>query len=186
MKPIVQVSLDVETVVEALELAEKAVRAGVDWLEVGTPLILGEGVHAVRALKERFPGTPLAVDLKIKDGDCLDMEMMAKARPDAVVVMGVAHPDTIRSVVDAPRDHGLKVSRLHARRGSQTSFVEPSGSGLHRRRPAGLEPTTHRFEVLGRACIPATSIDLLSLHLHTLFAQRHSHPCATPTLMARH
>jgi 3-hexulose-6-phosphate synthase len=37
MKPIVQVSLDVETVVEALELAEKAVRAGVDWLEVGTP-----------------------------------------------------------------------------------------------------------------------------------------------------
>jgi 3-hexulose-6-phosphate synthase len=146
MKPIVQVSLDVETVVEALELAEKAVRAGVDWLEVGTPLILGEGVHAVRALKERFPGTPLAVDLKIKDGDCLDMEMMAKARPDAVVVMGVAHPDTIRSVVDAPRDHGLKVSGYVARRGRQASVAGPSEPDLHLSLPGGGLENLHSVD----------------------------------------
>jgi 3-hexulose-6-phosphate synthase len=109
MEPIVQVSLDVETVEHALELAEVAVRAGVDWLEAGTPLILGEGLHAVRALKERFPDKPLVADLKTMDGGYLEAEMMARAGADMVVVMGVAHPATIRAVVRAARDYGIEV-----------------------------------------------------------------------------
>ena len=40
MKPIVQISLDLTNIDEALETASMAVRAGVDWLESGTPLIL--------------------------------------------------------------------------------------------------------------------------------------------------
>jgi 3-hexulose-6-phosphate synthase len=109
MNPIVQVSLDVETIEQAMELAEAAVRAGVDWLEAGTPLILGEGLHAVRALKERFPDKPLVADLKTMDGGYLEAEMMAKAGADMVVVMGVAHPATIRAVVQAARDYDIKV-----------------------------------------------------------------------------
>ena len=54
-EPIVQVSLDLTNIDEALAFADVAVRAGVDWLEAGTPLILGEGLHAVRALHERRP-----------------------------------------------------------------------------------------------------------------------------------
>ncbi len=48
MKPIVQISLDLTTIDEALSTAELALRAGVDWLEAGTPLILAEGLHGVR------------------------------------------------------------------------------------------------------------------------------------------
>ena len=107
--PIVQVSLDVETIEQALELAEVAVRAGVDWIEAGTPLILGEGLHAVRVLKERFPDKPLVADLKTMDGGYLEAEMMAKAGADMVVVMGVAHPATIKAVVQAARDYDIKV-----------------------------------------------------------------------------
>ncbi|NBS34151.1 MAG: D-arabino 3-hexulose 6-phosphate aldehyde lyase, partial [Planctomycetia bacterium] len=40
MKPIVQISLDLTDINEALATAEIALRAGVDWLEAGTPLIL--------------------------------------------------------------------------------------------------------------------------------------------------
>jgi 3-hexulose-6-phosphate synthase/6-phospho-3-hexuloisomerase len=109
MQPIVQISLDVETLDEALSLAEVAVRAGVDWLEAGTPLILGEGLRAVRGLKARFPDKPLVADLKTMDGGYLEAEMMAKAGADMVVVMGVAHPATIRAVVRAARQYGLKV-----------------------------------------------------------------------------
>ena len=58
MKPIVQISLDVTSRQEALETAALAMRAGVDWLEAGTPLIIAEGMHGVRALRERFPDTP--------------------------------------------------------------------------------------------------------------------------------
>ncbi len=104
-----QVSLDVETLQEALSLAEVAVRAGIDWLEAGTPLILGEGLHAVKGLKQRFPNIPLVADLKTMDGGFLEAEMMAKAGADMVVVMGVAHPATIRAVVRAARQYHIKV-----------------------------------------------------------------------------
>jgi 3-hexulose-6-phosphate synthase len=109
MEPIVQVSLDVETIEQAIELAEVAVRAGVDWLEAGTPLILGEGLHAVHALKQRFPDKPLVADLKTMDGGYLEAEMMAKAGADLIVVMGVAHPATIKAAVRAAKDNGIKV-----------------------------------------------------------------------------
>ena len=43
VKATVQLSLDLTDLNEALQTAELAVRAGIDWLEVGTPLIIAEG-----------------------------------------------------------------------------------------------------------------------------------------------
>jgi 3-hexulose-6-phosphate synthase/6-phospho-3-hexuloisomerase len=107
--PVVQVSLDLTSVEEALHVAEIAVRAGVDWLEAGTPLILAEGLRGVRALRERFPQHPIVADLKTMDGGELEAEMMAQAGASCVVVMSQAHPATVRAVVRAARRRGLKV-----------------------------------------------------------------------------
>jgi 3-hexulose-6-phosphate synthase/6-phospho-3-hexuloisomerase len=109
MKPIVQISLDVLTIDEALSTAEMALRAGVDWLEAGTPLIIAEGMHGVRALRQRFPDTPIVADLKTMDGGYLEAEVMAKAGATHVVVMARAHEETIRCVAKAGRDFGVKV-----------------------------------------------------------------------------
>lgn len=109
MKPVVQISLDLTDIEEALETAEMALRAGVNWLEAGTPLILAEGLHGVRALRERFPETPIVADLKTMDGGYLEAEMMAKAGATHVVVMARAHEETMKCVVQAGRDHGVKV-----------------------------------------------------------------------------
>jgi 3-hexulose-6-phosphate synthase/6-phospho-3-hexuloisomerase len=109
MKPIVQISLDITTRDESLQTAELAMRAGVDWLEAGTPLIIAEGMHGVRALRERFPDTPIVADLKTMDGGYLEAEMMAKAGATHVVVMARAHEETIRCVVKAGRDFGVRV-----------------------------------------------------------------------------
>lgn len=109
MKPIVQISLDLINIDEALETAAVAMRAGVDWLEAGTPLILAEGLHGVRKLREAFPGTPIVADLKTMDGGYLEAEMMAKAGATHVVVMARAHEETIKCVVQAGRDFGVKV-----------------------------------------------------------------------------
>src|SRR6187399_3563981 len=109
MKPIVQISLDLTNIPEALETAALARRAGVDWLEAGTPLILAEGLHGVRALRENFPGIPIVADLKTMDGGYLEAEMMAKAGATHVVVMARAHEETIKCVVNAGRDFGVKV-----------------------------------------------------------------------------
>jgi 3-hexulose-6-phosphate synthase len=109
MKPIVQISLDLTNIDEALETAAMAMRSGVDWLEAGTPLILAEGLHGVRKLREAFPGVPIVADLKTMDGGYLEAEMMAKAGATHVVVMARAHEETIKCVVNAGRDFGVKV-----------------------------------------------------------------------------
>jgi 3-hexulose-6-phosphate synthase len=109
MKTIVQISLDLTNIPEALETAHLAMRAGVDWLEAGTPLIIAEGMHGVRALREAFPTVPIVADLKTMDGGWLEAEMMAKAGATHVVVMERAHPETIKIVVKAGKDLGVKV-----------------------------------------------------------------------------
>lgn len=107
--PIVQISLDLTDLNEALHTAHIAVEAGVDWLEAGTPLLLAEGLHAVRALRAAFPKHPIVADLKTMDGGYLEAEMMAKAGATHVVVMARAHIETIKAAVKAGRDFDIKI-----------------------------------------------------------------------------
>jgi len=107
--PVVQISLDLIHVNEALDTARIAVEAGVDWLEAGTPLILAEGLHGVRALRAAFPNHPIVADVKTMDGGYLEAEMMAKAGATHVVVMARAHAETIKVAVKAGRDYGIKI-----------------------------------------------------------------------------
>jgi 3-hexulose-6-phosphate synthase/6-phospho-3-hexuloisomerase len=109
MQATVQISLDLIDLNEAIRTAEMAIRAGIDWLEVGTPLIIAEGMRGVRELHARFPRVPIVADLKTMDGGWLEAEVMAKAGASMVVVMGQAHEETIELVVKAGRDFGAKV-----------------------------------------------------------------------------
>lgn len=109
MRPIVQLSLDIVVLEEALQTAHMGMRAGIDWLEAGTPLILSEGMHGVRALRAEFPDTPIVADLKTMDGGYLEAQLMAQAGATHVVVMERAHEETIKVVVKAGRDFGVKV-----------------------------------------------------------------------------
>jgi 3-hexulose-6-phosphate synthase len=109
MKPIVQISLDLIDLDEALHTAALALRCGVDWLEAGTPLILSKGLLAIKELRMSFPGIPIVADLKTMDGGYLETEMMARAGATHVVVMARAHEETIHCVVQAGRDFGLQV-----------------------------------------------------------------------------
>jgi 3-hexulose-6-phosphate synthase len=108
-QPIIQVSLDVTSIEEALDMAHAAVRAGVDWLEAGTPLILAEGLHCVRAMREAFPDVPIVADLKTMDGAGLEAERMFKAGANMVVVMGQAHDASIIEQVKMAKKYDGKV-----------------------------------------------------------------------------
>ena len=109
MTPIVQLSLDLTNIPEAVETSSMALAAGVDWLEVGTPLIISDGMGAVKELRGLYPEVPIVADLKTMDGGWLEAELMAKAGATHVVVMGVAHAETIDMVVKAGKDLGLKI-----------------------------------------------------------------------------
>lgn len=109
MDPKIQVSIDVTSIEEALELAEAAANAGVDWLEAGTPLILAEGLHCVEALRAAHPDKPIVADLKTMDGAGLEAEMMFKAGANMVVVMGQAHDASIIEQVKMAKRYGGQV-----------------------------------------------------------------------------
>jgi 3-hexulose-6-phosphate synthase/6-phospho-3-hexuloisomerase len=125
MKATVQLSLDLIDLDEAILTADMAIRAGVDWLEVGTPLIIAEGMRGVRELRARYPHVPIVADLKTMDGGWLEAEIMAKAGASMVVVMGQAHEETIELVVRAGRDFGAKVM------GDNMAMPDPIAGAKH-------------------------------------------------------
>jgi len=101
-----QCSLDIPTIKEAMEMARGAVNAGIDWLEAGTPLILGEGVHALTRLRSAFPDKPIVADIKAMDGAGLEAEMMLTAGANYVVVMSQAHWASVKEMVKMARYYG--------------------------------------------------------------------------------
>jgi 3-hexulose-6-phosphate synthase/6-phospho-3-hexuloisomerase len=172
--PIVQLSLDLTSLEEAIETAAVGVDAGVDWLEAGTPLLLAEGLHAVDGLRKRFPTQPIVADLKTMDGGYLEAEMMAKAGADFVVVMGRAHEATIRRVVDAGRDFGIKVMGDNlgaADRVACAKWMEDLGVDVivhhigfdERNMIKGLSPMDELDRVVAAVSVPVQAVGGLSI-----------------------
>lgn len=107
--PVVQISIDVPTVEEAIEVGRMALRAGVDWLEVGTPVLVYEGLHPVRRFAAEFPAAPLFADLKIVDGARKYVVAAAGAGASMVSICGVASDASIREAVAGGRQSGVQV-----------------------------------------------------------------------------
>jgi 3-hexulose-6-phosphate synthase len=174
MEPIVQISLDLTTIDEALEVARAAMRAGVDWLEAGTPFILAEGMHGVRALRKEFPNAPIVADLKTMDGAGLEAEMMFQAGANMVVVMGQAHDASIIEQVKMAQRYGGKVMcdvMLCADKPGRARAAEKLGvdyiivhTGFDERNMIqGLSPLNDLPVVLNAVRIPVQAVGGLSI-----------------------
>jgi 3-hexulose-6-phosphate synthase/6-phospho-3-hexuloisomerase len=107
--PVVQVAIDVLNTERALRVAEAAVRAGVDWLEAGTPLVTFEGVRAIGALAREFPEHPVLADFKMMDGVRKYVLATAEQGGRIATICGVASDASIRTAVQAGRDSGVRV-----------------------------------------------------------------------------
>src|SRR4030065_2941377 len=109
MTIILQLALDFVDLHRAVGVAEKAVPAGVDWLEVGTPLIKSEGLDAVRELKRLFPGKIIVADMKIMDAGRIEVEAAAKAGAQGIDVLGTATSAPIHECVEAGKNYGAQI-----------------------------------------------------------------------------
>lgn len=174
MAPIIQVSIDVTTLEEALDLARGAARAGVDWLEVGTPLLLAEGLHAVRAFRREFPDHPIVADLKTMDGAGLEAEMMFKAGANMVVVMGQAHDASIIEQVKMAQQYGGKVmcdvmlcpdkpGRARQAQALGVDYIIVHTGFDERNMIPGLSPLDDLAEVLAAVTIPVQAVGGLTI-----------------------
>ena len=170
----IQISIDVIDLDEALDLARASVKAGVDWLEVGTPLLLAEGLHAVRAFRSAFPETPIVVDLKTMDGAGLEAEMMFKAGGDMVVVMGQAHDASIIEQVKMAARYGKQVmcdvmlcpdkpGRAREAQDMGVDYIIVHTGFDERNMIPGLSPLDDLEDVLAAVDIPVQAVGGLSV-----------------------
>jgi 3-hexulose-6-phosphate synthase len=107
--PIVQVAIDVLDIDAALRVAEAAVRAGVDWLEVGTPLVTFAGTAAIGAIARAFPEKPVLADYKTMDG-ARKYVLETKAQGGHLsTVCAQAADATVRAAVEAGREADIAV-----------------------------------------------------------------------------
>jgi 3-hexulose-6-phosphate synthase/6-phospho-3-hexuloisomerase len=110
MTIILQLALDFVDLHRAVHVAQRAVPAGVDWVEVGTPLIKSEGLDAVREMKRLFPGKTIVADMKIMDAGRIEVESAAKAGAQIIDVLGTATDATIEECIQSGRNYGARIA----------------------------------------------------------------------------
>ncbi|MCZ6677793.1 MAG: orotidine 5'-phosphate decarboxylase [Candidatus Poribacteria bacterium] len=103
-----QLALDLIDCQKAKRILEKVVEL-VDIVEIGTPLLMKEGVKAATEIKQAYPSLEVLADLKIVDAGDQEARLGFDAGADIVTVLGVAHDITIRRVVDEARVYNRQV-----------------------------------------------------------------------------
>ena len=107
--PIIQVAIDTLTIDRGLKVAEAAVNAGIDWLEIGTPLVVFEGVRAIGAVAREFPDHPVLADFKMMDGVRKYVLSTAEQGGRICTICGVSADASIRAAVKAGKDCGVSI-----------------------------------------------------------------------------
>src|SRR5688500_10659581 len=107
--PVIQLAIDLPDVDAALRLAETGVKAGVHWLEAGTPLIVRRGADAIGAIARAFPEYPVLADYKTMDSGGRNVHLTAEQGGKLMTVCAGACDETVASAVAASRDSGVLV-----------------------------------------------------------------------------
>ena len=103
-----QIALDLVDTNTALKMVEK-IQDIIDIVEIGTPMIVKEGMAPVKAMKEKFPQVTVLADVKIADGGAIESGYAVDAGADIVTVLAIASHQTIMGAPDAPHKAGREI-----------------------------------------------------------------------------
>src|SRR4051812_14527299 len=107
--PVVQIALDFATIEEALAVAKIGVEAGVDWLEIGTPLIVSQGLRPISEMAKAFPNYPVLADYKTMDSGGKNVHR-TKAHGGHIMTVCANSPDeTVQAAIAAGKETGIWV-----------------------------------------------------------------------------
>jgi 3-hexulose-6-phosphate synthase len=107
--PVVQIALDYATIEEALAMAKIGVEAGVDWLEIGTPLIVSQGLAPIGQMVRAFPKYPVLADYKTMDSGGKNVHRTKGQGGHVMTVCANAPDETIKAAVAASRETDVMV-----------------------------------------------------------------------------
>jgi 3-hexulose-6-phosphate synthase len=103
-----QLALDLVNIPEAIQLV-KEVEDHIDIVEIGTPVVINEGLHAVKAMKEAFPNLKVLADLKIMDAAGYEVMKASEAGADIITILATAEDESIKGAVEEAKKQGKKI-----------------------------------------------------------------------------
>ncbi|HZH59232.1 MAG TPA: 3-hexulose-6-phosphate synthase [Metabacillus sp.] len=103
-----QLALDLVNIPEAIKLV-KEVEEHVDIVEIGTPVVINEGLRAVKELKAAFPNLKVLADLKIMDAAGYEVMKASEAGADIVTILGAAEDMSIKGAVAEAKKQGKRI-----------------------------------------------------------------------------
>lgn len=103
-----QIAFDMVSAETVLELVGE-IHDVIDIVEVGTPMIVREGMLPVRLVKTSYPNVTVLADVKIVDGGDVESADAFEAGADLVTVLAVADDATIQSVINTAKKYGKQV-----------------------------------------------------------------------------
>jgi 3-hexulose-6-phosphate synthase len=103
-----QLALDLVNIPEAIKLVRE-VEEHIDIVEIGTPVVINEGLHAVKAVKEAFPNLKVLADLKIMDAAGYEVMKASEAGADIITILGTAEDMSIKGAVEEAKKQGKKI-----------------------------------------------------------------------------
>ncbi|MFJ7747652.1 3-hexulose-6-phosphate synthase [Peribacillus sp. NPDC097295] len=103
-----QLALDLVNIQEGIELV-KQVEEYIDIVEIGTPVVINEGLRAVKEMKEAFPSLTVLADLKIMDAAGYEVMKASEAGADIITILGAAEDMSIKGAVEEAKKQGKKI-----------------------------------------------------------------------------
>lgn len=103
-----QLALDLVDIPQAKQVIQE-VEAYIDIVEIGTPVVINEGLHAVKAVKDAFPHLKVLADLKVMDAAGYEVMKASEAGADIVTILGVAEDMTIKGAVEEAKKQDKKI-----------------------------------------------------------------------------
>ncbi|MNW28514.1 3-hexulose-6-phosphate synthase [compost metagenome] len=103
-----QLALDLVDIPQGIALIRE-VESYIDIVEIGTPVIINEGLHAVKAVKEAFPELTVLADLKVMDAGGYEVMKASEAGAGIVTILAAAEDATIKGAVEEARKRGVEI-----------------------------------------------------------------------------
>ena len=103
-----QLAMDVIGMEEAVRLVG-TIADVIDIVEIGTPMIVKDGMLPVQAMKQAYPDVTVLADVKIAAGGSIEAGYAVEAGADIVTVLGIAADETIQGARDAAHKLGREV-----------------------------------------------------------------------------
>ncbi|MEC1354721.1 3-hexulose-6-phosphate synthase [Bacillus sonorensis] len=103
-----QLALDLVNIPEAIKVV-KEVEEYIDIVEIGTPVVINEGLRAVKEVKGAFPNLKVLADLKIMDAAGYEVMKASEAGADIITILGAAEDMSIKGAVEEAKAQGKKI-----------------------------------------------------------------------------